>query len=142
LRHAKTSYMLGNYVGSIALCGLVAETMAILIYELNTDSAQEREEFEDLDQYRRVAILKERALITPTLVQRFGDIRGMRKQYLHVWTSTGSRVQEDARRSYAIATELVREAMSIKFSEGRVILPPKVAEYLKARGVVVRKDGD
>src|ERR1043165_3041768 len=34
LRHAKASYMVGNYLGTIALCGIVGEMTAILIFDL------------------------------------------------------------------------------------------------------------
>src|SRR5687767_10350487 len=33
LRHAKAAYMLGNYLGTIAMCGLVAEMVSILLFE-------------------------------------------------------------------------------------------------------------
>src|SRR5262245_11932797 len=34
LRHAMGSYMTGNYLGTIAMCGMVTEMVAILIFEL------------------------------------------------------------------------------------------------------------
>ena len=34
LRHAKASYVIGNLLGTIALCGMVAEMAAILTFEL------------------------------------------------------------------------------------------------------------
>ena len=34
LRNAKASYMVGNYLGTIALCGMVAEMVAILLFEI------------------------------------------------------------------------------------------------------------
>src|SRR5262245_12785048 len=34
LRHAKASYIVGNYLGTIALTGIVAEMSAILLFEL------------------------------------------------------------------------------------------------------------
>ena len=35
LRNAKACYMVGNYLGAISLCGMVAEMLAILIYEIS-----------------------------------------------------------------------------------------------------------
>jgi hypothetical protein len=35
LRHAKASYMVGNYLAVIALCGMVAEMVALLIWEVS-----------------------------------------------------------------------------------------------------------
>ena len=54
LRQAKTNFILGNYVGSIALCGIVAEKVAILVHALSSSSEHERNEFEGFDQSREL----------------------------------------------------------------------------------------
>ena len=141
LRQAKASYLTGNYVGAISLCGLVGEMMAILIHELKNADESERDKFEDAGQAHRVRILKEKGWISPSLVQMFGDIRGIRNRYLHVWNATESRVREDAGRSYEIANRLIKEAMGISFNSGAITFSPELAEYLKARRVV-RQEGE
>ena len=69
LRHAKASYMVGNYLSVIALCGMVAEMVAILLWEIadqqlngqlmtnQDEKALFGSEFEKLGQERRVSIL-------------------------------------------------------------------------------------
>jgi hypothetical protein len=136
LRHAKTSYLLGNFVGTIALCGIVAEKVAILIHALNTTDNVERESFEQLDQWRRVDQLKGKGWLTPEMIQAFGTIKGARKEYLHYWTTEQSRVAQDAVLSYTAATQLLVSAMSITFADGRIYLRPQVAAYLKSRGAL------
>ena len=42
LRHAKGSYALGNYLGCIALCGMVGEMVAILLWDISKVSLQEK----------------------------------------------------------------------------------------------------
>ena len=88
LRQAKTSYLIGNYVGAIGLCGMVAEKVAILIHAINTPDEGERKQFEQDDQARRVETLKRRSLVSNESVSAFGAIREARKGYLHYWTST------------------------------------------------------
>src|SRR6266487_2906542 len=34
LRHAKASYMVGNFLATLALCGMVAEMLALLLWEM------------------------------------------------------------------------------------------------------------
>lgn len=70
LRHAKGSLLLGNHIGAIALAGMVAEMVAILLFELTEAqlngkpmNAKHQEalfgrEFEKLDQFRRVKVLE------------------------------------------------------------------------------------
>ena len=90
LRNAKAAFVLGNYFGVIALCGLVAEMIAILLFEMAHDDmpADEQEglfgrEFADLGQERRVAVLRAKRLIDTQQIQWFGTIRGLRRKHLH-----------------------------------------------------------
>jgi hypothetical protein len=136
LRHAKTSYLLGNFVGAIALCGIVAEKVAILIHALNTADEEERNTFEGLDQSVRVKQLKEGGLLKPEMMQEFGTIRAARKRYLHYWTPAQSRVAEDAVQSYAAALRLLLAATPITFEDGKANLAPQLVAYLQSRGVL------
>ena len=88
LRQAKTSYLIGNYVGTIGLCGMVAEKVAILIHAINTPDEGKRARFERYGQARRVKTLKCRSLVSNDSVKAFDAIRAVRKRYLHYWTST------------------------------------------------------
>jgi hypothetical protein len=140
LRHAKMSYILSNYLGTIALCGLVAEKVAILIHGLHNDDEQERERFERLGQDARVKELKTAGWIGPSLVQNFGNIRGSRRQYLHYWNEVEPRVRADAVRCYGWTTDAIIEAMGITFHSGALVVRPEMAAYLKKSGTMVRKD--
>ncbi len=136
LRQAKTSYLLGNYVGAIALCGLVAEKVAILMHAIKTPDEAARDAFERMEQSKRVDALKKRGLTTQS-VQDFGSIRAARRDYLHYWTSIGDeRMARDTVRAYGAATRLVLAAMGVSFVNGALALSPPLAAYLKARGVI------
>src|SRR5438034_11471043 len=136
LRHAKTSYLLGNFVGAIALCGIVAEKIAVLIHALEVPDEHARNDFEKLDQVKRVEQLKEFSLLNAQIVQDFGAIRAARKKYLHYWTRAKSRTANDALQSYAAATRLVLGATGITFTKGVANLKPQVIEYLRSRGAL------
>lgn len=64
LRQAKMNYVIGNYVGSVALCGVVAEKLAILVHAMSTPSRVEREEFEKLPQAKRIKKLNRPGTLT------------------------------------------------------------------------------
>ena len=97
LLHAKGSYMLGNYLGTISLCGMVGEMLAILLFEIaeleylgkKMTRTDERglfgNSFERLGQGRRVSILYANRLIDKELKDSFDAIRSNRRQYLHFW---------------------------------------------------------
>ena len=70
LRHAKGSYALGNHLGCIAMCEMVGEMVAILLWEISKASLQQAQidkaaqkalfgnTFERLGQERRVQVLR------------------------------------------------------------------------------------
>ena len=91
LRHAKASYMVGNYLATIALCGMVAEMVALLLWEIADPQINARpmskedekalfgSEFERLGQGRRVGVLSAYNIVAPDVRQHFEQIllRGM-----------------------------------------------------------------
>ena len=137
LRQAKTSYLLGNYLGAIGLCGMVAEKVAILIHAINTPDESKRNEFERTGQARRVDSLKERSLISNTSAQAFGAIRAARKKYLHHWTSTRDhKMAREAVQVYGATVQLVLNTIGIGFTNGKLTLAPPLVEYLSERGEI------
>ena len=137
LRQAKTSYLIGNYVGTIGLCGMVAEKVAILIHLINTPDKGERKRFERYGQVQRVETLKRRSLVLNDSVKAFGAIRAARNRYLHDWTSIrDDRTAKEAVHIYGAAIQLVLTAMEIGFTNGQITLAPPLVEYLKARGTI------
>ncbi len=119
LRHAKASYMTGNYLGAIALCGMVAEMVAILLFQLsevriggrvmsNKDEANVfGREFERLGQERRASVLVAFGMVDESTFRNFEDVRGIRNNYLHWWSRDHNAIEKDAIKSYRAATELV-----------------------------------
>ena len=130
LRQAKTNYVTGNYVGSIALCGIVAEKIAILIHAISTPDKTKREEFEGLGQAKRVKHLKRAKLIDEQFERDFDAIREVRIDYLHYWQIAEERTAERAVQAYAAAIRLVLGMMDAEISEGQVRLNSKLTEYL------------
>lgn len=146
LRSAIGSYALGNHLASIAMCGLVGEMVAILLWDVSSvtyqgqpiDEAQAKQlfgsSFEKLGQDRRVQVLRASRLIDDAAKQHFDDLRYIRKRYLHLFSQPHDAVAADARKAFGAASALVQLGLAIKIKDGKVILRPELANYLGARG--------
>ena len=147
LLHAKGSYIVGNYLGSISLCGMVSEMLAILIFEVAepeingasmTETAQRElfgSSFEKLGQERRVSILHAYGLIDDALKASFDRIRTTRRQYLHFWSKDYDRLSLDAVACYRDALNIVVFLLGQTIRDGKLVLDPKLSKYLRAQGV-------
>lgn len=151
LRHAKASYVLGNHVGTIALCGMVAEMVTMLLFDLASvqingqpmdDKRQEAvfgREFEKLDQSRRVHVLFAYGIIDDTARQNFDLIRTTRRKYLHLWSQDHEALPGDAVKVYHASVSLVARAIGQGVAEGAVALNPALVKYLEKAGIYTPK---
>jgi hypothetical protein len=143
LRHAKGSYMLGNYIGTITLSGMVAEMCAILLFEISDVILKGRsicEEdqrllfgstFERLGQERRVNILYGFKLISKEVKKTFDHIRETRRKYLHFWSQDYNTLPKDASDVYNAAVSLVVKTIGQDIKNGKLILNPSMEKYLQ-----------
>ena len=152
LRQAKASYVIGNYLAVIALCGMVAEMVAIFLWELESEKLNrltkenqkkrfkkmfETEEeleqwFERRGQKERIELLLEFELIEPDTKSSFDEIRETRRKYLHLLSQDQDSLPEDAIDLFHKAESLVAIAVGAEgFDDGKVILSNKLIEYLK-----------
>jgi hypothetical protein len=154
LRHAKGSYMVGNYLAVIALCGMVAEMLAVLAWELGEatlrgnamSAADERalfgSAFERLGQERRVQVLGAYGMIDATARGRFDTVREIRRKYLHVWSQDHDDLPNDAKACFHAAVALVTTTIGQDIKEGKIVLNPQLIKYLERRGVCGPAESD
>ncbi|MGD0233390.1 MAG: hypothetical protein ABSC55_02515 [Syntrophorhabdales bacterium] len=147
LRNAKAAYMCGNYLETIALCGMVAEMVAMLLFEitefrLNNRPMSEKDQasvfgrkFEKLGQDRRVQILAAYSIIDKDLVDAFEAIRTMRNRYLHLWSQDHEQLPLDAIKSFEAAVLLVVSAIGQNIKDGKLVLNPALVSYLERKGI-------
>ena len=147
LRNAKAAYMCGNYLSTIALCGMVAEMVAILLFEisgfqLNNKPMSDKDQiavfgrkFEKLGQERRVKILAAYSIIDSDIFTAFEAIREVRNRYLHLWSQDHEQLPIDAVKSFEFAVNIVVAAVGQKIHKGKLILNPAFVKYLKRKGV-------
>jgi hypothetical protein len=151
LRHAKSGYMLGNYLGTIALSGMVAEMVAVLFFDLAelalddkpmTAEVQKQvfgRPFESLGQERRVEILAAYSIITPSLRQEFDKVRLIRRKYLHLLSQDHVSLPTDAIETFQAAVSLTVAVIGQDLYKGKLILKPAMLRYLKKKGSVQPK---
>jgi hypothetical protein len=132
LHWAKSAYVLGDVTGTVALCGMIAERAAIFLHMLQGTDEADRARFENLEQRHRIDEL--RPSLTPELVTAFNHLREVRRRYLHRWLADSARAAQDAATAYRFAVQIVLGIVGMAFAEGRLVLKPEVAAYLRDRG--------
>jgi hypothetical protein len=147
LRHAKASYMVGNYLAVIGLAGMVAEMVALLRWEtaemsLNGRPMTAADEkalfgttFEKLGQERRLQVLAAYGLLDAAAKGRFETIRQTRRGYLHLWSQDHEALPGDAIKSYHAAVALVATTLGQDFRDGKVVINQPLVKYLERHGV-------
>jgi len=149
LRHAKSSYMVGNYLGTIALCGVVAEMLAILLYDIAVVSLRGKQistkeqrmlfgdNFEKLGQKRRAKVLRVIGQIDDEVKGLFDKVRATRKKYLHLYTQQHEKLAIDAVATFDNTVSLVVKALGFGLNpDGSFTMRLELTEYMKKLGVV------
>jgi hypothetical protein len=152
LRNAKASYMVANYLGTISLCGMGAEMVAILLFEISEFRLNNRlmtpqdqtalygSPFERLGQDRRVQILHAYGIIDDEIKAAFDLLRTTRRRYLHLWSQDHERLPQDAVQAYQAAVSIVIKVIGQNFVDGKVALNPALIKYLDRRGIFAESD--
>lgn len=149
LRHAKGAYALGDYITTIALCGMAAEMTAILIFDVGgaflmkggetrpldseTQTRLFGSTFERLGQERRVKVLRAMDRIDDAVATDFDSVRNTRRGYLHLFSKEREEIAKDARGVFLATVRLVRFALGLSvLPDGRVGLRPEIIKYLES----------
>ena len=139
LREARASYTVGNHLSVIALCGIVAEMVAIFLWKITGLKIDERKlfgnKFDSLAQHRRTDVLHVCKAITQENKGSFDKIRSIRNRYLHNWSADYDALQTDAREAIHETVLLVEIAIGAEgFQDGVVIEREGLREYLDREG--------
>lgn len=146
LRHAKASYCLGNYIGTIALCGMVSEMLAITYFDASDfqingqtmdDKAQRQvwgKTFEALGQDRKLTILEAYGVVSPDDAKELDAIRVKRNSYLHWASRSHDTIRDDARDTYFKTCNQTLRLMIKGFDQGRIVFTPTFQRFLIKKG--------
>lgn len=129
LKSAKKNYCLGEYPATIALCGVVGEMLAILLWKINDvrlkgQPIAEKDEvglfgkpFEKLNQDQRLKILKTFSHIDENQYNNFDLIRKSRRPYLHLWTADLKDEKKEALDIFKKTFQLFKEITGIGLAD-------------------------
>jgi hypothetical protein len=147
LRHAKASYIVGNNLAVVALCGMVSEMVAILLWQITEVNINVRpmtpdneaelfgSSFEKLGQERRVGVLKAYGVVSPEVEKMFDTIRLIRRKYLHLWSQDHDQLSDDAVACFHAAIGLVVKVIGQDIKDGVIVLNPQLVKYLERQGI-------
>lgn len=146
LRAAKKSFILTDYLGCIALCGMACEMATIFLFDLGAISAsgkplsikKQKEKFgttfEKLGQERRIREVK--GLLTEDLSKDANAVRNVRKKYLHFLTTSHSNIEKDAEGAYKATFRLIKSLVDLPISNGRFTIPSHLTNYLNKKKLI------
>jgi hypothetical protein len=145
LRNAKSSFMVGNYLATVSLSGMVAEMVAMLLWDITDSQINGRtmtkedekhlfgSEFERLGQERRVKVLSAYGIINEGTRSNFDKIRIVRNRYLHLWSKDHDLLPNDGIQCFHAAVSLVVTAIGQDIQDGRFVLNPQFIRYLDSQ---------
>jgi hypothetical protein len=144
LIEAKHCYILGMPVACIAQAGLVGEMVALWRFRMQAEiltpeevdeeirEALQGDAFDRMGQESRVKILRKLESLDELTVQAFGELRGIRRRYLHFMLDDKLNPDKDARMALKWANALIVKTLDLKSdSEGRLVLPDNVRRFIK-----------
>ena len=143
LRAAKASYMTGNFLGTIALCGMVAEMIAVLSWEISDTTlngqpmSKENEKgvfgktFDMLGQERRINVLFSYGIIDKETKDLMYQIKALRNPYLHSFSKEHLDIRKDAVTVFTATVKVVSKTIGQEIRDGKLILNPNLLNYIK-----------
>lgn len=147
LKHAIGSYMIGNSLEAIALCGIVGEMTAVFLFqisELTTDGKPisndgeaelQLSKFERFWQSQRTTKLLEFGLIDSQTKEKFDFVSKKRNEYLHNISKDEDNIAVDAKEVFDATLEIVLTITELGIMEGRTVLNQKILNYLEKKGL-------
>jgi hypothetical protein len=141
LRNARSSYIMGNYIGTISLAGMMSEMSAIMFFDTSTRMLKDEQvkefgrSFEKMGQEQRIAVLVDKRIIDEELKEKFTTVRKIRRKYLHLWSFDHGAIKRDSVEIFSVALEIASSLLGITFENGESVLSPSVISYLKHKGL-------
>lgn len=149
LRLAKKSYILGEYLSTIALCGMVGEMLALFIFKVKTtppngpdisEGVQKNKwgsSYERLGQEKRIDALQGLAFIDDETAKKFDFLRSARRPYFHFWQKKFNDLESDSHQMYLKAVSLVRDVFDIRIEPPLLKVSDPVLRFLEQSGEAV-----
>jgi hypothetical protein len=152
LRLAKKSYITGDYLSTIALCGMVGEMLALFIFKIGTtppngvgipeDEQKSKwgSRFERLGQEKRIDALHGLNFIGNEMAQKFDFLRSARRPYFHFWEKKSNNIELDSHEMYLKAISLVAAVFDLRSEPPMLKVHNSVLRFLEQSGEIFPTD--
>lgn len=144
LKSAKRNYCFGEYISTIALCGMIGEMLAILLWRatpmtIGGKVMDEREQqdmfgnytFEDLGQERRVRVLYTLKAIDDNKKAKFDCLRNCRKKFLHKWDVDLTKEKSEALECLKTCYLLFKEIFGLQIINSQIAVNPLILKVIQ-----------
>jgi hypothetical protein len=152
LLQAQSCYMTANFIATTALCGIVAEMLSNLAWEIyqpflklnKKEITLEMQKplfgmpVESMTQEARLNLLKAVDIITQGTWDKFKRVKDVRNEYVHFhkYNPTEEAQKKQAAEMFTLVQELVCEVIGQDFSDGRLNLNQATFAYLQLHGLI------
>lgn len=142
LKFAKISYMIGNYIGCIALCETVLEMICILKMEINDTKLKKdkaifdlisKRKYDKMYQDERIKILLAYKIINTSESDELNKIKEIRNNYLHCLHIDDSNIVRDSQKTYKTTIRIFQSLLlkNNKESNGGFSFHDDMIKYLE-----------
>lgn len=153
LRHALGYFMIGNFLESIAISGMVCEMAAVFLFQINeitvkgepvsNDDEANRNliKFEKMRQWERTSKLLEWGLIDKDVKDKFDFVSEKRNEYLHRLSKNDNDIETNAKHVFDKTLDIILYVTGLRIGKpGRAVLNQKVLDYLRKKGLLEKSD--
>ena len=145
LRQAYAAFLLGNFLGTLALCGLISEMLTIFRFEIarfqvnGHDMTVEDQEgifgkrFERLGQDRRISILETYGVINNEVATSLRKIYKIRNRYMHYWTKEHDALENDTFQALLAVIDSLLRIFPQYYEKGAMQIHPEILRYFERK---------
>lgn len=147
LNNIVTSYSIGNYLGTIAICGMLSEMSILLLYDIIcylhdnnhkkfNENPVKYEEFEKLGQAKREKEIK-KFIANQKIIEISKSLRNIRRKYLHFFKIDYKDIQSDALKAFDYIIQMLKIITGLSLNSttpGEISLHPDFRLYIRQFG--------
>ena len=143
LKGAISNFMIQNGLGTISLCGIVGENLTNLTFEIwNKEKGKMSKkdqkiifgnEFIELNQKRKISILGNKEIISPKTQTYLNEIRDIRNNYVHLYSTDMEHVDDDALKIFKLTNKMIQDLIKFDVKNRIMYMDAHFARYAESK---------
>jgi hypothetical protein len=138
LHQAKVAFVMGHELSCIALCGMVGEMLAIVRFEMSSNTLTRQQQqrllggpFENIEHGRRIRLLELMEMLDKETADTLNDLRSIRNTYLHNLSKSHKDMWQDALKTYKLTVNIAKKVLGLGIKEALPTISPEFRDYLR-----------